>query len=224
MNKWIIAAMYLSLDNNKIFFFFFSQKKFLGIGARNSILGHFIHLWYTRQTLPPPTHFLILGRWPSLGIIWCTSLRNLHMATSPRPLIGTNQWIGDRSGRQAICTVSWTPDLAGAPSTIIQVDRLTGIGWSIQFRSACCIECSPATLYWVGIQKIPALVSQPLSCNFAQWTFLRDVPGSRKTLMEDTCLIRLLLGLNLNSTGLSQSLVFQTMTISLTISDKFCNN
>ena len=38
--------------------------------------------------------------------------------------------------------------------------------------------------------------------------------------MEDTCLIRLLLGLNLNSTGLSQSLVFQTMTISLTISDK----
>ena len=41
--------------------------------------------------------------------------------------------------------------------------------------------------------------------------------------MEDTCLIRLLLGLNLNSTGLSQSLVFQTMTISLTISNVVTN-
>ena len=31
--------------------------------------------------------------------------------------------------------------------------------WGIQSTSASCIECSPATLYWVRIQKIPEILS-----------------------------------------------------------------
>ena len=74
-----------------------------------------------------------------------------------------DRWLIREAGYLHTILDTW---LAVAPSTIIQVDRLTGIGWSIQSTSACCIECSPATLYWVGIQKIPALVSQPLA-----WTW-----------------------------------------------------